>query len=103
MDLSKAVDAINHDLLITKLEAYKLFDNPLLFMLSYLKNRPQRASINSSFSPWEEIIAGVSQGSILGALFFNIFLNDIFFFENRFFQRNYADENVYLLCLRLRL
>ena len=41
MDLSKAFDTINHDLLIVKLEAYRFSTNALLFMLSYLKNRSQ--------------------------------------------------------------
>ena len=94
MDLSKAFDTINHDLLIAKLEAHEFLNNALLFMLSYLKNRSERVSINISFSTWEKIIAGVRQGSILGPLLFNIFLNDIFYFENRSFLSNYADDNV---------
>ena len=65
-----------------------------MFMLSYLKNRSQRVSINSSFSTWEDIIAGAPQGSILWPLLFNIFLNDIFYFENRAFLSNYTDGNV---------
>ena len=40
------------------------------------------------------ILTGVSQGSTLKSLLFNIFLNDIFFFENKFFLRNYTDYNV---------
>ena len=88
MDLSKAFDTINHGLLIAKLEVYGFSNNALLFMLNYLKNRSQRVSINSSFSTWEEIIAGLPQGSILEPLLFNIFLNDIFYFQNRsFLQR----------------
>ena len=94
MDLSKAFETINNDLLIAKLEAYRFSTNALLFMLSYLKNRSKRVSINSSLSTWEKIIAGVPQGSILGHLLFNIFLNDIFYFENRAFISNYADDNV---------
>ena len=94
MDLSKAFVTINHDLLIAKLKAYGFSYNALSFMLSYLKNRSPRVSINGSFSTWEEIIAGVPQGSILGHLLFNIFLDDIFYFENRSYLSNYADDNV---------
>ena len=85
MDLSKDFDTINHDLIIAKLEAYVFPNNALLFTFSYLKNRSQRVSINSSFRTWKEIIAGFTQGSILVPLLFNIFLNDIFYFENRSF------------------
>ena len=87
MDLSKAFDTINHDLLIAKLEAHRFSNNALLFKLSYLKDRSKRISINSSFSTWGKIIAGLPQGSILRPLLFNIFLNDIYF-ENRAFISN---------------
>ena len=94
MDLSKAFDTINHDLLLAKLKAYGFSHNALVFMLSYLKNRSQRVNINNNFSKWEEIIAGIPQGSILGPLLFNIFINDIFYFEDKSYLSNYADENV---------
>ena len=80
MDLSKAFDTIIHDLIMAKLEGYGFSNNALLFML----RRSQRVSINSSIT-WKKIIADVPQGSILGPLLFNILLNDIFYFENRYF------------------
>ena len=94
MDLSKAFDTINHDLLLAKLKAYGFSHNALAFMLSYLKNRSHRVNINSNFSTWEEIIAGTLQGSLLGPLLFNIFINDIFYFEDKSYLSNYADDNV---------
>ena len=93
-NLSKAFDTINHDLLLAKLKAYGFSHNALAFMLSYLKNRSHRVNINSNFSTWEEIIAGTLQGSLLGPLLFNIFINDIFYFEDKSYLSNYADDNV---------
>ena len=49
-------------------------------MKSYLTNRLQRYKTINSFSEWTEISAGVSQGSTLGLLLFNILVNDIFLF-----------------------
>ena len=94
MDLSKAFDTINHDLLLAKLKAYGFSHNALAFMLSYLKNRSHRVNINNNFSTWEEIIAGALQGSILGPLLFHVFINDIFYFEDKSYLSNYADDNV---------
>ena len=62
-------------------------------MRSYLINRQQRVRVNSNFSTWENIIAGVSQGSISGPLLFNIFTNDLFLFVPNSYLSNYADEN----------
>ena len=59
-NLSKAFDAINHDLLIAKLEAYGLFDNALLIILIYLKNRSQRVNINSSIHHFGKIYSWCS-------------------------------------------
>ena len=92
-DLSKAFDCLNHELLIAKLEAYG-FDLPALnFIFSYFKGRKQRTKVNNSFSEWMEIFHGAAQGSILGPLFFNIFLNDIFFVIDETEIANYADDN----------
>ena len=78
MDLSKAFDSLNHELLLTKLKAYGLDGSCVTFMKTYLTNRLQRCKINNSFSKWGKIFNGVTQGSILGPLPFNIFLNEIF-------------------------
>ena len=64
MDLSKAFDTINHDLLITKLHAYG-FSKESLKIISYLSNRWQRTEVNLSFSSWSELILGVPRGSVL--------------------------------------
>ena len=64
MDLSKASDTINHDLLLAKLRAYAFSKNALNLMCSYLKNRKQRVQINNNFSAAKTVIAGVPQGSI---------------------------------------
>ena len=55
VDLSKAFDTINHDLLLTKLKAYGFSKQALSFMCSYLKNRRQRVQINNKFSSLKEV------------------------------------------------
>ena len=77
MDLSKAFDTINHELLLAKLNAYGFDKNSLEILRNYLNIRWQSTKINTTFSSWSALLKVVSQGSVLGPILFNIFLNDL--------------------------
>ena len=91
-DLSKAFDCITHDLLIAKLHAYGFGKSSLKFILTHLTERTQRTIVNGIYSSERKLKYGVPQGSILGPLLFNLFLNDIFYFIKESNLANYADD-----------
>ena len=61
-------------------------------MIYLLPNVTHTWWINNDFSEWKDIIYGIPQGSILGPLFFNIYLIDLFYFTENFDLINYADD-----------
>ena len=98
MDLSKAFDSVNHDLLLAKLNAYGINLDALQLIKSYLSKRHQRVKVNNTFSEWKEIKFGVPQGSVQGPLLFNVFINNIFLFVRCTNICNYADDTTIFAC-----
>ena len=90
---SKGFDCIEHDLLIAKLAVYGFSDTALGYVYSYLSNRKQCVRINNMYSNYQKIISGVAQGSILGSIFFNLSINDLFFFVSEVSLYNFTDDN----------
>jgi len=81
-DLTKAFDYVNHNILLSKLEFYGITGRVNNLIKSYLNDRYQRVLIKNKysktcFSEWEKVKQGLPQGSILGPLFFLLYINDL--------------------------
>ena len=77
MDLSKAFDTLPHDLIVKKLEDYGGDSKVINLVTNYLSDRHQRVRLSGQHSSMKTIMKGVFQGSILGPILFNIFMNDL--------------------------
>ena len=92
MDLSKAFDTIPHGLLLAKLKAYGVNSRSCMLLKDYLHGRMQQVKVGDTSSDWQEVRRGVPQGSVLGQMFFNIFLNDLFLQIKTVQLNMYADD-----------
>ena len=92
IDLKKAFDTVDHDILLQKLEKYGVIGLEHTWFSSYLKNRRQLCRVNGVASNMEEIKCGVPQGSCLGPLLFLIYINDLPFALKNSEVTMYADD-----------
>jgi len=101
LDLSKAFDTLDHEILVHKLGYYGISGQSLALLSNYLSNRTQQVEFNSIISDKLEISCGVPQGSILGPLLFILYMNDIVYSSDYFYPILYADDTT--LCATLNI
>ena len=77
LDLKKAFDTVNHEILLRKFQMYGFGENALTLLRCYLTHRTQKCQLKGIFSNQRKITCGIPQGSILGPLLFIIYINDL--------------------------
>ena len=92
LDLKKAFDTIDHGILLSKLDLYGITGSALSMIRSYLSDRNQKCQLDDLMSTERRVTCGIPQGSILGPLFFLVYINDLPECLNQATPRLFADD-----------